>query len=120
MILCVGGNCVEGWNKDFNSICNNRFHYAVATVYLNKVLSWLAGCWIVIIALSITAGTDIRRLWWIPLTISALFPLLFGIAISDFVWDLYFYSAIYLPIGILAMLGTHFGVKHSRKGEKGL
>ena len=74
---------------------------------------------IVITALSIMAGTDIRRLWWIPLAISALFPLLFGIAISYFVWDLYFYSAIYLPIGILGMLVTHFGVKHSSKGKGG-
>ena len=68
-----------------------------------------------VIGLSIMAGTELRKLWWIPLAISALFPLLFGAAIGDFVWDLYVYSAIYLPIGLLAMLGTHFGMKIALK-----
>lgn len=68
-----------------------------------------------VIGLSIMAGTELRKLWWIPLAISALFPLLFGVAIGEFVWDLYVYSAIYLPIGSLAMLGTHFGMKISLK-----
>lgn len=68
-----------------------------------------------VIGLSIMAGTEVRNLWWIPLAISALFPLLFGVAIGDFVWELYVYSAIYLPIGLLAMLGTHFGMKFALK-----
>ena len=68
-----------------------------------------------VIGLSIMAGTELRKLWWIPVAISALFPLLFGVAIGDFVWDLYVYSAIYLPIGMLAMLGTHFGMKIAMK-----
>ena len=72
-----------------------------------------------VIGLSIMAGTELRKLWWIPLAISALFPLLFGAAIGEFVWDLYVYSAIYLPIGLLAMLGTHFGKKIVLK-RKGL
>lgn len=74
---------------------------------------------ILVIALSIMAGTDLRKLWRIPLAIAALFPLLFGIAIGEFVWDLYVYSAIYLPIGVLAMLGTHFGTKAVLKRKKG-
>lgn len=68
-----------------------------------------------VIGLSIMAGTELRKLWWIPVAISALFPLLFGVAIGEFVWDLYVYSAIYLPIGLLAMLGTHFGMKIALK-----
>ncbi len=68
-----------------------------------------------VIGLSIMAGTELRKLWWIPLAISALFPLLFGVAIGEFVWDLYIYSAIYLPIGLLAMFGTHFGMKIAMK-----
>lgn len=68
-----------------------------------------------VIGLSIMAGTELRKLWWIPVAISALFPLLFGVAIGDFVWDLYVYSAIYLPIGMLAMLGTHFSMKIAMK-----
>ena len=68
-----------------------------------------------VIGLSIMAGTELRKLWWIPVAISALFPLLFGVAIGEFVWDLYIYSAIYLPIGLLAMFGTHFGMKIAMK-----
>ena len=68
-----------------------------------------------VIVLSIMSGTEIRRLWWIPLAIAASFPLLFSAAIGELVWDLYVYSAIYLPIGLLAMLGTHFGMKISMK-----
>ena len=68
-----------------------------------------------VIGLSIMAGTEVRNLWWIPLAISVLFPLLFGVAIGEFVWELYVYSAIYLPIGLLAMLGTHFGIKIAMK-----
>ena len=102
------------------------------------VLPWLAlqfgdgwavtGLWIfafftvnpaLVIGLSIMAGTELRKLWWIPLAISSLFPLLFGAAIGEFVWDLYVYSAVYLPIGLLAMLGTHFGKKIVLK-RKGL
>ena len=68
-----------------------------------------------VIGLSIMAGTELRKLWWIPVAISALFPLLFGVAIGEFVWELYVYSAIYLPIGLLAMLGAHFGMKTALK-----
>lgn len=76
---------------------------------------------LLVICLSIMAGTEIRKLWWIPLAISALFPLLFSAAIGELVWDLYVYSVIYLPIGVLAMLGTHFGKKIvlKRKGGAG-
>lgn len=66
---------------------------------------------LVVIALSIMAGTDLPKLWWIPFAIAALFPLLFGIAIGEFVLDLYVYSVIYLPLGLVTMLGTHFGKK---------
>ena len=70
---------------------------------------------ILVIVLSIIAGTELGKLWWIPFGIAAAFPLLFGIAISDFVPDLYVYSAFYLPIGIAAMLGTHFGKQRVQK-----
>ena len=104
---------------------------AIASLILfMMVLPWLAvkfgeglavtGLWMfafftvnpaLVIVLSIMAGTELRRLWWIPLAIAALFPLLFSAAIGELVWDLYVYSAIYLPIGLFVMLGTHFGKK---------
>ena len=110
----------------------------VLLVVFMMVLPWLAikfadgwavtGLWMfafftvnpaLVIGLSIMAGTELRRLWWIPVAIFVLFPLLFGVAIGEFVWDLYVYSAIYLPIGILAMLGTHFGKKLILKKKGG-
>ena len=72
-----------------------------------------------VIGLSIKARTELRRLWWIPVAISTLFPLLFGIAIGEFVLELYVYSVIYLPIGILAMLGAYFGKKLVLKNKDG-
>lgn len=75
---------------------------------------------LLVICLSIMAGTELRKLWWIPLVIAALFPLLFSAAIGELVWDLYVYSAIYLPVGVLAMLGTHFGKKFASKRKGGV
>ncbi len=81
----------------------------VSFLFVNPVL---------VVCLGVMAGTDLPKLWWIPLAIAVLFPLLFGVAIADFVWELYVYSAIYLPIGSLAMLGTHFGKKVILKRKK--
>ena len=70
---------------------------------------------LVVLGLSILAGTDIRKLWWTPLFIAVLFPFLFCGAISELVWELYVYSAFYLPIGLATMVGTHFGKKYVNK-----
>lgn len=75
---------------------------------------------LLVICLSIMAGAELRKLWWIPLVIAALFPLLFSAAIGELVWDLYVYSAIYLPIGVLAMIGTHFGKKYALRRKGGV
>lgn len=71
-----------------------------------------------VLALGIMAGTDLRKLWWIPLAASAAFPLFFSVAVWQPVMELYIYSAIYLPIGVLAMLGTHYGIKYLKKKKK--
>ena len=63
---------------------------------------------LIVAGLGVLAGTDARRLWWSPFLSAAIFPLLFGVAISDFVPDLYFYSVIYLIIGYFFMLVTYF------------
>ena len=66
-------------------------------------------------ALGILAGTEISRLFWIPVATAALFPPLFSIAIGEFVADLYVYSAFYLPLGALAMTVTHFAKKSAKR-----
>lgn len=62
-----------------------------------------------VFALSIMAGTDIKKLWWVPVLSSVVFPLCFWIVIMDIVVDLFVYSALYLVVGLLAMIGTHIG-----------
>lgn len=66
---------------------------------------------IVSLGLGIIAGTDIRKLWWIPLLIAIVFPLLFGIIIKEIVWDLYIYSGIYLILSIIGMVAKAISVK---------
>lgn len=66
-------------------------------------------------ALGILAGTDISRLFWIPLATAALFPLLFSLAIGEFVADLYVYSAFYLPLAAIAMTVAHFVKKFAKR-----
>lgn len=58
------------------------------------------------IVIGVIAATEIRKLWWLPLLPAVTFPLFFSIVIREFVPDLYLYSVIYLPIGLLAMLIT--------------
>lgn len=61
------------------------------------------------------AGSDIRRLWWMPIVLAAIFPLLFSIVVLQFVWDLYLYSVIYATVGIVFMLITLLILKIMRK-----
>lgn len=103
---------------------------AAALIFVMLVLPWAViqlfpdwagvGLWVccffvlnplAVIGASVLAGTALRQLWWMPLAAAAVFPLLFGVVVGEFVWELYIYSAIYLTLGVLAMLGTHFGIK---------
>ena len=68
-----------------------------------------------VIAFGIVAGTELRKLWWFPVATSAVFPLFFWIAVGDFVWELWIYSALYFCVGVLAMLGTYLGRSLGKK-----
>lgn len=70
-----------------------------------------------VISLSIMAGTDIRKLWWMPFLAAVVFPVFFGIVVMELVMDLFVYSALYLAVGLLAMIGTHFGMKLAKGGK---
>ena len=59
------------------------------------------------IVLGLVAGTDLRKLWWIPFMAALLFPLLLGIVLGQIVVELYVYAATYLLVGVLAMLSMH-------------
>ena len=66
---------------------------------------------VVSIALGIMAGTEIKRLWWIPPFAALVFPLFFGLVVWSFVPEMLIYSALYLGVGTAAMLGMYFGMK---------
>ena len=70
------------------------------------------------IALGIMAGTDLRHLWWIPIGTGIVFPLLMIPSVQELVWDLYVYSALYVGVSCLAMIGSCFCVKQSRQSKQ--
>ena len=51
------------------------------------------------IILGIVISNDMKYLWWMPLVSAFVFPLLFSIAMSGMVWELYTYSGIYIFLG---------------------
>ena len=68
-----------------------------------------------VIALSVMAGTELRKLWWIPVVSAVAFPLLFSVAVWEPVMELFIYSVLYFCVGMLVMLGTHYGIKYLKK-----
>lgn len=71
-----------------------------------------------VLALGVMAGTELRKLWWIPVVSVAVFPFFFSVAVWEPVMELFIYSAMYLPVGVLAMLGTHYGIKYLKKKKQ--
>ena len=49
----------------------------------------------------ILTATDWKKLWCIPVFAAILFPPLFWITLSDVVWVLYLYAALYLGLSAL-------------------
>ena len=66
------------------------------------------------IFISIIAGTNLSKLWWISVLAPLYFPLFFSLATLDLVLDLFVYSAVYLAIGITTMLIVFF-IKKAKK-----
>jgi len=56
------------------------------------------------IVLGILAATDIHRMWYIPLLVPFLFPVLYWIILQQFVVDFYVYSLGYFVVGLVAMI----------------
>lgn len=72
---------------------------------------------LMVISLSVMAGTELRKLWWVPLLAAVLFPVFFSIIVTELVKDLFVYSVLYLAVGLLAMIGMHFGIKVAKRGK---
>lgn len=65
--------------------------------------------------LGMIGATDWKKLWWVPIGASALFPLLHALALWCVpIWDLYVYSVFYVFIGYLTM----FFAKYIRKQKE--
>ena len=72
-----------------------------------------------LIFLGVIAGTNVKKLWWIPILALLVFPILFGIAVWDYeIATLYLYSIMYLFPGMIAMFATHFARKIKAKSKK--
>lgn len=68
-----------------------------------------------VIILSIMAGKDIKKLWWTPILSAVIYPICCSIVFEVMVVELLVYSGLYLGIGTVAMLGTHFGIRMKQK-----
>lgn len=67
------------------------------------------------IILGILAGTDIRKLWWIPLVVAIAFPLLYWLVLKTVILELFVYSGMYLVVGIIVMFITKLIKKNVKK-----
>ena len=82
------------------------------------ILAFFAVNPLLTVVLSAMAGSDLGKLWWFPLAIATLFPLLFAAAIGEFTWDLYLYSLIYLLLGTLTMTSRYVIRKIASRKER--
>lgn len=65
----------------------------------------------------ILAGTDLPRLWWMPIAAAASMPLCFCACVAEFIPELYIYAAGYLLIGLIAMVITRLLERRKRNDE---
>ena len=68
------------------------------------MLFFLALYPVLAVGLGMLAGTDPKKLWWLPVASALLFPPFFWMSIDGVVWALYIYSAIYLGLSLISAL----------------
>ncbi len=64
------------------------------------------------VAIGVLAGTDIKKLWWLPVGSAVLFPPFFWLSLDGVIWELYLYAAIYLGLSALGAVPTAL-IKHA-------
>ena len=67
------------------------------------------------IGVGILAGTEIKKLWWMPVVSAICFAIFFSFVIFEFVVELYVYSVIYALLGATAMALTALILKSVNK-----
>lgn len=95
-----------------------NFAQPTAAMSLFMILFFIV-CPLSVISLGILSGTAMGKLWWIPICAALIFPVCFWAVIGEWVFELFIYSAMYLCVGVIAMLGTHFGISASKSREDG-
>lgn len=60
------------------------------------------------IVVGIIVGKNLKKLWYIPLIIFIIFPMLYWIVLETIEFDFYIYSFGYFVISSLVMVITHF------------
>ena len=65
-----------------------------------------------VLGIGVLAGADIKKLFWMPIVASAIFPPFFWLALGEIVIELYIYSMIYLAIGVASAVITHLFKKY--------
>ena len=67
--------------------------------------------------LGILAGTDLKRLWWLPVGSAVLCPPFLWIALKDVTLELYLYAAVYLGVSLAAAVPTAL-IRHALVWKK--
>ena len=60
-------------------------------------------------------GTDVKKMWWLPLLFSIMFLLSYWLILEEIILDLTFYAVIYMIIGIISMITSCILKKKSKK-----
>ena len=65
------------------------------------------------VSLGILAGTELQRLWWLPVGSALVFPPFSWISLDGVIWELYLYAAIYLGLSAVSAVPTAL-IKYAR------
>ncbi len=62
-------------------------------------------------------GRKIKYFWWFPLAFSVLFLICYWLVLEEIILDLTIYACIYLLLGVLSLLISHFAVSKTVKNK---
>ena len=112
-------------------ICLGIFLSAIVLCPLGFVLLSQIGAWegigfifilnlllypIAFVGMGIVAGTDIKKLWFVPVAASILYLPAMWLILRSLVIEFTVYAVIYLIIAVVAMLITYSVIRMVRKG----
>jgi hypothetical protein len=92
----------------FETPAGKQGWYFTMFLAINPVFSGVMGLF---------AGSDVKRLWWVPLATVLCFPLGFWLSISEIETDIFAYCPIYLGIALVATLISHLVAERGQKSK---